>query len=179
MDDILGIKTGYQTFALGFNRPLSYKMSAWELLTSKQWWRFLFFSFWGLFGHMTRWMWRPIYFIYLGFVLAAIGGWLKTRFAVPAVRTELAKPAIWIMFALCILVNFTMMVASQMGGPQGRYFFICEIPIIALLLEGLSRLGPRFGRPAVLAFLGFSTLVCVGAWIMLLRLYGLPSHLPS
>ena len=177
--DILGIKTGYQTFARGFNRPLSYKMSPFELLASKQWWRFLFFSFWGLFGHMTRWLWRPIYFIYLGFVAAAIVGWVRTRFALPAARIDLAQPAIRLMFALCILVNFTLMIASQMGGPQGRYFFICEIPIIALLLDGLFKLGPRFGRPAVLAFLGLNVAVCIGAWIMLLRLYGLPSHLPS
>lgn len=71
------------------------------------------------------------------------------------------------------------MVVSQMGGPQGRYFFICEIPLVALLLEGLRRLGPRAGRWAVPAFLAFNTIVCIGAWIMLVRIYGLPSHLPS
>jgi 4-amino-4-deoxy-L-arabinose transferase-like glycosyltransferase len=178
--DILGVNTGYKTFAANFAQPIDYKRPPLELLTSKRWWRFIFFSYWGLFGHMTRWMWRPTYFIYLGWLIGAIVGWLKTRSLISITvsdRKQLITPSIFAMLALASLVNLAAVLASQIGGPQGRYFFISELPLMALLLEGLWRLGPRAGKYAVLTFMAFNSIVCAGVWVWLSSLYGPPAHL--
>jgi hypothetical protein len=177
--DLLGVNIGYKKFASAVGQPLDYKRPFYELLVSKTWWRFIFFSFWGLFGHMTRWMWRPVYAVYIGFLVVAIAGWVKTRLVkFNVAREHLIQPSIRLLFLTCAAVNLAAVLASQLGGPQGRYFFISEVPLIALFLEGLSRLGPTWGKRVVISFLSFNAIVCIGAWIMLFRLYGLSANLP-
>jgi len=179
--DILGIKTCYQTFSSNFHRPANYYQSPLKLVSDKGWWRLLTYSYWGIFGYMNRWMWRPIYFIYIGLAIAAVCGWLKSRAVAfrltKSSRFELVTPSIWIIFSICVVVNFIAILNAQFGGPQGRYFFVCEIPILALWLEGMSRLGPNLGRSTVIAFVAFNVCVCVGALFMLFRLYGFPTTL--
>jgi hypothetical protein len=175
--DFLGVKTGLKVFAPAAHQSMDYQKPPWQVVTSIRWWRFIFFSFWGLFGYMTRWMWRPIYLDYLGVFVLAIAGWMKTKVVRPPVpRSQLVQPAIWLLFAACALVNLVALLCMQFGGPQGRYFFISEIPLIALMLEGLRRLGPRWGPRTIVGFLAFNIIVCLGVWVMLFRLYGLPGY---
>ncbi len=84
------------------------------------------------------------------------------------------------MLALCVTFNLAGMVYAStvnLGGPQGRYLIVSEIPAMAILIAGLAALGPRVGRWAVIILLAFTAAVCAGAWIMLWRLYGFPARL--
>ena len=83
------------------------------------WWRYLFFDFWGFFGFMNRYLWRPFYLAFLVICLASIGGQVaqisKTRrVAEPGAGLETApaavaslevEAAIWRFFGLCAAIN--------------------------------------------------------------------------
>lgn len=73
--DILGTQTMYRTWALQFKRPLEYQENIWHILKDVGRWRMTFDSYWGVFGYMQRYLWRPLYTVYFSFVmLATIGG---------------------------------------------------------------------------------------------------------
>lgn len=171
--DILGTKTMYRTWALQHQKELNYQIPVWQVLFDKSWWRMFYFSYWGVFGFMTRYLWRPIYFVFVGLLVASVGGWIKSLYRrEPMERKDIA---IWIMMLSCCLINIAGMVfasTTNLGGPQGRYFFVSEIPFLALLIEGLARLGEKSGRLATLILLAYTTAVCLGAWAMLFMRYG-------
>jgi len=124
-----------------------------------------FFSFWGWFGYMTRSLPRPFYYGYLVFVIAAFCGGirklttLREKWFIHSQRMQLVKPFIWLIFIFMSLANlFTSLAASSSGiaGPQGRYLFISEIPLMALLLGGLANLPSRWSKPTIWALLLFN-----------------------
>jgi 4-amino-4-deoxy-L-arabinose transferase-like glycosyltransferase len=175
--DVLGTQTMYYTWAKTFHRQLNYYMPAWQILLTPRWWRMLFYSFWGAYGHMNKYLWRPVYFVYLGFVIAAIWGWLYSavRKRISIQQMIAGQSAIWLLFAFAFLANMAALVwagTGNLGGPQGRYLFTSLIPIDALLIAGLNLIGRRHGNAVVLSFLGFNFVVDCGSWIYLYLLYG-------
>lgn len=190
--DWMGTKTMYHTWAVAFNKRLVYQIPPWQVILDKRWWRFLLFSFWGMFGYTSRYIWRPLYYVFLGFMIASGAGWIKAitaRIRAGALnlqarlaggsRAELVGPAVWSMLALACLFNLAGMVFAStvnLGGPQGRYLFVSEIPVMAILLSGLNRLGRRAARYTVVALIGFTALTCIGSWAMLFHLFGFRVH---
>jgi hypothetical protein len=173
--DLLGTKTMYHTWAVAFNKQLVYHISPWQILGSKRWWRFFYFSYWAMFGYTSRSIWRPLYFVFLGFHSVALYGWLKLALRSRGERTDQRRLAVWLLLALCLIFNLAGMVyasTENLGGPQGRYLFVSEVPVFALSLQGLSAAGPKAGRKLVIGLVAFTALVCLGAWIMLFRIYG-------
>lgn len=178
--DILGTQTMYITWAKAYHKSLSYYLSPWAIITQLRWWRMFYFSFWGMFGYMNIYLWRPVYIVYFAYLLAGAAGWLK--YAYHKIKSPSAESApdkiaisVWLMLLLCCCLNLTAMIwasTGNLGGPQGRYFFISEIPICVLLLAGLSRLGPKTGKAAVCSLLVFNAIVCLGSWLMLVLRYG-------
>ena len=155
--DPMGTKTMYKTWAVAFNREMNYYLPVSHIIKSIRWWRMMYFSFWGLFGYMDKYLWRPIYLAYVGFLIVSALGWLSqlirtvlnlrpfTEFfksPFKGLSTESAKAFImWFCLALTVLINLTSMVWASvynLGGPQGRYLFTSEIPVMALLIGGFS-----------------------------------------
>jgi Dolichyl-phosphate-mannose-protein mannosyltransferase len=50
----------------------------WPPIASVSYWRFIFFDFWGLFGFMNRYLWRPLYLVYFALFITSIVGWVNT-----------------------------------------------------------------------------------------------------
>jgi hypothetical protein len=127
-----------------------------------------FFSFWGWFGYMTRSLPRVFYYGYLAFVILAFAGGIRRlkdlakeqlRRLNLRERSHFLRPVTWLMFIMLSVANLlTSLAASSSGiaGPQGRYLFISEIPLIALLLGGLHNLPIGLARPTVWALLVFN-----------------------
>jgi hypothetical protein len=177
--DFMGTKTMYLVWAKTFGRNLHYYLPVSHIIKSLAWWRMTFFSFWSLFGYMTRYIWRPVYFVYLGLVLSAIAGGLKGLIQVifakasPSVFSP-ARITIWSSLALCLCINIASMIWASvynLGGPQGRYLITSEIPIMALLLGGFTLLQEKYGRILIISFLVFNAGVSIGSWIYLFSLY--------
>ncbi len=187
--DFMGTHTMYASWAKTFHRDMNYYLPASHIIKSLRWWRMTFFSYWGLFGYMTKYLWRPVYFVYLGLVLAAVLGVLKGAYQLFAISSGGAAKLIplfkekqnqiniimWGSLALTGVINIVSMIWASMynlGGPQGRYLITSEIPLMALMLGGLSLLGKKAGKHFVMAFLLFNVAVSIGSWIYLFRLYG-------
>ena len=242
--DILGIQTMRRQWAVIYSKPLTYFKSPIEIIFELRWWRFLWFSYWGYFGYLTRPLWRPLYFVYLGFLLSSIGGlirallaWRKARGgsltsaiaaaiacnpadapgqsvgstnvpvnaeasgttgdgstslqgcdtalaaavidasadSIPGQRLALIQPALWLTMAVCIVANLIAMIWSttgNVGGPQGRYLFTSEIPVIASMVAGLSLLKEPWSKRLITGFVAFNIITYIWACAMLLPLYG-------
>ncbi len=76
--DILGTKTMYEAWIKILPTVNGQVQHPWPQAGKLGWWRYVFFDYVGLFGYMDRYLWRPIYIIYLGYTIAAIVGWLKS-----------------------------------------------------------------------------------------------------
>lgn len=173
--DYMGTQTMYRSWAQTFHREMNYYLPVSHIIKSLRWWRMTFFSYWGLFGYMTKYLWRPVYFAYLGMVLLAVLGGLKGLLQIKLNKPTKAEIISWSSLALVVIVNISSMIwasTKNLGGPQGRYLITSEIPIQALIVGGLSLFGPKSGKWLVLAFLIFNTAVSIGAWIYLFKLYG-------
>lgn len=173
--DLLGTKTMYHTWAVAFNKQLVYHLTPWQIIADKRWWRFFYFSFWGMFGYTNRSIWRPLYFVFLAFHLVAIYGWVQIARGWQDAKRNRTMFSVWLLMALCLISNLAGMVyasTENLGGPQGRYLFVSEIPAIVLTLAGLSAAGPSVGRKLVALLVAFTALVCIGSWIMLFSVYG-------
>lgn len=161
--DIFGSKTMYQTWSTILPRKDGVIVHPWPKITSHAWWRYVWFDFWGLFGYMNRYLWRPIYFIYMGIAAASIYGWFKPS----TEKKELSNTVIWSLFGICLLLHIASMLyvtITNVSGPHGRYLFPSEIPVFALLLAGLSRLEPKIGKVLVWLLIALSTASTIGAW---------------
>lgn len=188
--DFSGTQTMFKSWAVANHKPLSYYLPASHIIKDHKWWRLTMFSYWSLFGYMTRYIWRPVYWIYGFYMLLATVAPL-TQVALATMRSKLAvkgkgKPLImWFSLALCLTINIALMIAAStknLGGPQGRYLITSEIPIMALIIGGLMQCGAQtksigrwklsVGEIAVLSFLLFNAAVTIGSWIHLFRLYG-------
>lgn len=173
--DFMGTKTMYANWATTFHRDLHYYLSPWKIVKDFRWWRMTFFSFWGLFGYMNKYLWRPIYFFYIASVLVALSGWLQGLARLPKEKPDPKSACIWLSLTLILLLNLTSMVWASiynLGGPQGRYLFTSEIPITALIIGGLSRFKQPADKWFLLAFLGLNAAVALHAWIFLFQSYG-------
>ncbi len=183
--DFMGTKTMYKTWATTFHRELDYHVPASHIIKDIRWWRMMFFSFWGLFGYMTKYMWRPLYFVYLGYLIVAAVGLIKGAYIWSCAefrnmtRDDAKSATIWSCMLLTVLMNLAAMIwasTQNLGGPQGRYLFPSEIPVMALLLFGMSRFSDRSARVLVLSFIGFNAAVCLGSWFWLFQMYGFHSR---
>jgi hypothetical protein len=172
--DITGSKTLFQTWTDAYHRKVDAAGSPFRVITQSRWWRMNFWSFWGWFGYMTRSLPRLIYYGYMVFVSLAFLGGAKTLYWMQTGRTsgdlsfaedpddvgdERIKSAFWALMWVCVAINFAADVygtASGVSGPQGRYFFGSEIPLMALLLAGLHNLHGRLGKVAVVALVVYT-----------------------
>ncbi len=172
--DIFGTKSLYQTWSSRYHM----QKHTWMQLS---FWRFLYFSYWGLFSYMTKYMWRPIYLQYtailicglLGLVRAMLGGWKRQLSALkPSENQDLV---IWFSFGLAVFSSIVLTVcgaANGVSGPQGRYLFPSEVPFLSLLLAGLFSLSQRWGKRVIALFVGFNAAVCLGVLVWFIHMYG-------
>lgn len=180
--DILGTQTMRHSWSITYKRPLDFYMTPWQVVKQKPWWRSSFYSFWALFGYMSKFLYRPLYLLYFLFVsCSALGGIINLVRGKqeppqgPSGRLALVDTCVWWMFALCFLFNLAGMVWAStvnLGGPQGRYLFASELPAMALIILGLTQFGPRLGNRLVLALVIYNALVCIGSYIWLVQSYG-------
>lgn len=167
--DVFGSKTMYQTWSTILPRENGVIVHPWPLVTSHKWWRYVWFDFWGLFGYMNRYLWKPVYFIYLGIAAASIYGWLPKK---ELAKKDRADSIIWLLFVVCVLLHLGSMLyvtITNVSGPHGRYLFPSIIPVFALLLAGLARLKPQVGQALVQLLIGLSVLSTIGAWLYFYR----------
>lgn len=179
--DFMGTQTMYRSWAMTFHREMNYQVPASHIIKDLRWWRMMFFSFWGLFGYMNKYLWRPVYFVYLGYLIVATVGGVKTLYqfarakARVMTRQDWEVGIAWTCIALTVSLNLAAMVwasTKNLGGPQGRYLFPSEIPVIALLLLGMNGVSARWSRVLVASFVGFNVVVCLGSWFWLFSMYG-------
>jgi 4-amino-4-deoxy-L-arabinose transferase-like glycosyltransferase len=76
--DCLGSRTMMQIWEATLPHINGITIKPWPQLASLSWWRFVFFDYWGLFGFMTRYLWRPLYFIFLSLCTIATLGWISS-----------------------------------------------------------------------------------------------------
>lgn len=187
--DFMGTRTMYHSWASTFHRDQNYYLPPSHIIKSLRWWRMTFFSYWGMFGYMTVYLWRPVYFAYLAFVLSSLGGALtglcqaiknkKPSEQGEAVGSGLSRDTIkslviWTSLALTLAVNLGSMIWASvynLGGPQGRYLVTSEIPIMALIIGGMYLFGEKLRRWFIPAFIVFNAVVSIGSFIYLFNLY--------
>jgi len=112
--DILGSRTMYETWSKILPRKDGVILHPWPEVHQLGWWRYVFFDFFGLFGYMNRYIYRPAYIAYFAYVLAALVGWsgifrLKKRAQSAPSGENLPKPEI----------------DSDLSGAPGQ---VCETP---------------------------------------------------
>lgn len=179
--DILGSRTMYETWSKILPRKDGMIVHPWPEVHQFGWWRFVFFDFFGLFGYMTRYVYRPAYIAYLIYVLAAVLGWtglLKKGNVAATVSEEETASAesldkrsekmIWLLFLLFPLLNLAAMITAtlmRVTGPHGRYLFPSIIPIDALLVAGFYKFGDRFGKWATISLILLHLAVTIGSWL--------------
>jgi|AGTN01.2.fsa_nt_gi hypothetical protein len=150
--DILGTRTMYETWSQILPRENGQIVNPWPPVQKFSWWRFVFFDFWGLFGYMNRYLWRPFYIALLILSGTSIVGWVgslrssRTLVGLGAASAEQKKSfAVWVTLLSCVLLNFASVLQvtlSNVSGPHGRYLFPSELAIMALLLAGFSKFQP-------------------------------------
>jgi hypothetical protein len=178
--DILGTRTMYLTWATAYHKNLEYYKSPLSVLFDHRWWRMFYFSFWGVFGYMNRYLIKPVYWVYQGFLLAGVIGWVKQIKMGWNQTFDRKERMIWGMLALTCVINISAMIwasTGNLGGPQGRYFFPSEIPFIALMIAGLHALGAKVGPRLVIALVMYNAGVCFYSCVKLLSMYGLQPNL--
>lgn len=183
--DFMGTQTMYRSWATTFHKDLNYYEPPSHIIKSLRWWRMMFFSFWGLFGYMNKYMWRPVYLVYTAYLIVAAIGGIKgcAVFARAKVRSmtraDWEACVAWTCMLMTVVLNLAAMIwasTKNLGGPCGRYLFPSEIPVLALLLFGMSRLSNRWSRMLVISFVGFNAVVCIGVWFWLFSVYGFHSR---
>lgn len=165
--DITGVKTMYTIWTSTYHRYVEKFASPFAILISTRFWRMLFFSFWGWFGYMTRSLPRAIYYGYLGFFIASILSFFR--------RKNYQINLIWFIILFCFITNISMCIYgtySGVAGPQGRYLFPSEIPIISMLVAGLNYWGNRWSKYLTISFIIFNAAAYLYSYLYLLKLYG-------
>lgn len=185
--DILGSRTMYNTWSKILPVKDGQIIHPWPELNQLGWWRYVFFDYWGLFGYMNRYLYRPAYIVYFAYMLLAVAGWVGLK--MPGQKKDAATQGagveqqteggaldvqrltkyIWLLLLLCPLLNLVAMVAATLmnvTGPHGRYLFPSIIPITALLIAGFYRLGETFGKWATVVLIAMNLAVTVLAWAL-------------
>jgi hypothetical protein len=161
--DVLGSRTMYENWIKILPRKDGQVVHPWPALHTIGWWRYMLFDFFGLYGLMDKYLWRPFYFIFLGGVVLALWGHIKTRYT----WGVLQRGPLGI-YALALLLNFAATIYatySNTTGPHGRYLFPCEIPIFALMLSGFERLGTKATMWLSCAMIGLFAMAMSMGWI--------------
>jgi hypothetical protein len=191
--DWLGTATMYKSWALTFHRDVNTHFSVINIVKQPEWWRMLFASFFAVFGYMTKYVYSAVYVTYFCFLAAAVAGWSMrvrggsiprpgepestTRPEEPGstARSEKQDRFVWFCLALIVAINLAAVVyasTTNLGGPQGRYLFISELPVMALVLSGLRRVGSLSGKYLPYLFTAVNAAVCIGCCLWLAQLYG-------
>lgn len=168
--DILGTKTMYESWITILPHENGHVVHPWPKAGQIGWWRYVLFDYVGLFGYMDRYLWRPTYFVYLGYMLTALLGWCNRKFRQEEVSngegSERKQFFVWLMIAAFPLCNLLANLAAtivNVTGPHGRYLFPSEVCILALTIAGLSRL--KIGKPLVISLIALNLIVTVAVWI--------------
>ena len=159
--DITGTQTMNNIWVLTYHHQLKVFNTPWPIIFSTSFWRILFFSFWGWFGYMTHSLPRIIYYGYLAFVL--IAGW-RAAAMVWARRTDSQSLKVWtwLLFSTCFIANLGICIlgcCSGIAGPQGRYLFPSEVPIMAMLIAGLASNQDKWSKILIISLLVFNLFV--------------------
>jgi 4-amino-4-deoxy-L-arabinose transferase-like glycosyltransferase len=165
--DITGVKTMHSIWTLTYHRYLQSFASPIGVVLSTRFWRMLFFSFWGWFGYMTRDLPRLIYYGYLIFVILAFLCFIRENF-----KHKISQP--WLVLIVCFVINLAVCVYgtySGVAGPQGRYLFPSEIPIMAMLIAGLGACQNNWSQGFLIALVAFNFLAYCYSSFFLYRLY--------
>jgi hypothetical protein len=134
----------YKTWSQILPKKNGLILHPWPKVNSIAWWRYIHFDFWGLFGYMNRYLFRPVYIAFLGLSIASLLGWIRSNIQGESKQENKNTRLIWLMFLLCGLLNLIANIyvtVSNVSGPHGRYLFPSIIPLIALMLAGFNRLG--------------------------------------
>ena len=192
--DLLGTQTMRHIWAVDTKKAQVFNSGLWAVISDFTWWRMMYFSFWGIFGYMTNYLFRPFLISYFALTLTAIAGGIfslrnfeqansliKLKMSIKDVQdipdasmAELKLLAINATFFISILINISAMVWSSslnLGGAQGRYLFANEVPIIALTISGLLSFGKKFGRGFLLTFIALNVVSFLWATVKIYLLY--------
>ena len=199
--DFMGTKTMFHTWAVTYNKALNPDISVSKIIKDYRWWRLTTWSYWGMFGYMTRKLGNPFYYTFEAFsyiaavgalvslIVAAVKGKLTTfiqslkdsaSYSAEQRQALLGKAGVWLVLAACFITNVALMVyasTKNLGGAQGRYLFPSEIPIMALLLGGLSLTGKKPGKCLVLLLVAFTIAMYFYSCWMLSHTPGYYPHL--
>jgi hypothetical protein len=173
----------------------------WPSIPTISYWRYVFFDFWGLFGFMNRYLWRPLYLLFFALFVTSIAGWVRagvesirhrssdhntekdpgceqgdrtqtqSNFAMQsnfATQSTSATQSIWQFFAACAALNLVAVLyvtVTGVSGPHGRYLFPSELPILSMMLAGLSFFGKRAQRILCLALMVLCLTSTVSGWL--------------
>jgi len=173
--DIIGVKTMNHLWLNVYHSYPGPPLTIQAVIFSSSFWRMLFFSFWGWFGYMTHSLPRIIYYAYLFFVLLAGGLGINYWRSIKDIKTIQALHWPWFLFATCIILNLFMCVyccCAQVSGPQGRYLFPSEIPIMSLLIAGLHCAEKKWSNKIILSLLIFNFAAYCYSTYFLYQLYG-------
>lgn len=187
--DFMGTRSMRMHWAVIYDKPLEYYVSPFSILVDRKWWRMMFFSYWGMFGYMTRRLPNLFYWTYTGFLALSLIGVVRAGIKSKASgfiasiskmsdeenRLRITNIAIWSTMIICLIANLAAMILAStgnVGGPQGRYLFTSEVPFLATMVLGLSLFGPVWGKRLVLAMVVFNIAVCIWSFCMLYPVYG-------
>ncbi len=157
-----------------YNKHFDPALTMQAVIFSSYFWRMLFFSFWGWFGYMTHSLPRIIYYGYLFFVALAGGLGIHYWRSLKDIKNIQPRASTWILFVTCIILNLLMSaycVYAQVSGPQGRYMFPSEIPIMSMLIAGLHCAGKKWSNKLILAMLVFNFAAYCYSTYFLYQLY--------
>ena len=190
-DDILGTKTMYHSWAVRFNKPLEFKVGLWQIISMPAYWQMKFYSFWGLFGPLKRYLWQPMYYAYAAIMGVAAAGGVKWAYKIATTnraakqdgQTNVATDAcpsrlptaVVLMSAIGLIVNLGSMVwaaSVNLGLAQGRYLFGVDVPIFLLIIYGAGSWGRVVQRWVLIAFLATNLLALSYQFVVLYPLYG-------
>lgn len=173
--DILGTKTMYESWITILPREHGQVIHPWPKAGQLGWWRYILFDYVGLFGYMDRYLWRPTYFLFLGYFITAMAGWARQ---ISASKLELASANdfdalerrknlfVWMTIAAFPICNLLANLAAtivNVTGPHGRYLFPSELCILALTIGGLARF--KIGKPLVVSLVVLNFIVAAAVWI--------------
>lgn len=168
--DWLGTRTMYDSWKAVLQSDANGAVKhPWPALNKMAYWRYMFFDYCGLFGYMDRYLWRPIYLLFLAFwATSNVGAFIaaKSQSGIAA-KQWLRNNAVWLMlivFPTCNLLANVVATSMNVTGPHGRYLFPSEIPILACIIAGLSALGRRAGSVSIVALVALNAAVAIGAW---------------
>jgi hypothetical protein len=185
--DILGTHTMRKTWSEVYKRSTE-TQNLWQVLKQKIWWQQLFTSFWAVFGYQSRYVPTVFYGGFLAFIVATVAGGIskishefrdhadKCSFRLPLEqRSQFKRIAAWLSVILSVLFNFLGLIyaaVQNLGGPQGRYLFASEIPIMLIIMGGLWSLSNRWGRWFIGAFVAWNAITLVYSFVMMYNMFG-------